>query len=187
MDTSLGAYVRVYKNVISFELCDQILLQLQQANWVREGFYDAPTNTTQYPSEVVFSTSDEIPSNPQLIDIVWKSLETYVLKDFNFPWLQGWSGFSAPKYNRYQETNGMQLHCDHIHTLFDGERRGIPVFTALSLLNDDFEGGEFVMFGDTVVKLNKGDVVVFPSNFLYPHKVNSVTKGVRYSAVCWSW
>jgi len=44
-----------------------------------------------------------------------------------------------------------------------------------------------IMFKDTQIKMNTGDVVIFPSNFLYPHKVNPVTKGVRYSCVSWAW
>jgi hypothetical protein len=32
-----------------------------------------------------------------------------------------------------------------------------------------------------------GDVIIFPSTFLYPHKVNEVKKGIRYSFVSWAW
>ena len=39
----------------------------------------------------------------------------------------------------------------------------------------------------TLKKLNQGDVLIFPSNFLYPHKVNSIKKGTRYSFVSWVW
>jgi len=35
------------------------------------------------------------------------------------------------------------------------------------------------------IKLPTGSVLVFPSNFLYPHKVCPVKKGVRYSYVSW--
>jgi predicted 2-oxoglutarate/Fe(II)-dependent dioxygenase YbiX len=28
-------------------------------------------------------------------------------------------------------------------------------------------------------------MLIWPSNFLYPHKVNPVKKGIRYSMVCW--
>jgi predicted 2-oxoglutarate/Fe(II)-dependent dioxygenase YbiX len=71
--------------------------------------------------------------------------------------------------------------------LFEGDRKGIPILTVLAGLNNDYEGGELIMFKDTQIKMNTGDVVIFPSNFLYPHKVNPVTKGVRYSCVSWAW
>ncbi len=33
--------------------------------------------------------------------------------------------------------------------------------------------------------LKTGDMIIFPSNFLYPHQVMPVTKGERYSIVSW--
>jgi predicted 2-oxoglutarate/Fe(II)-dependent dioxygenase YbiX len=53
-------------------------------------------------------------------------------------------------------------------------------------LNDDFEGGEFAFFDrELKYKLGKGDAIMFPSNFMYPHEVMPVTKGTRYSIITW--
>jgi predicted 2-oxoglutarate/Fe(II)-dependent dioxygenase YbiX len=81
----------------------------------------------------------------------------------------------------------MAEHCDHIHSLFDGEIKGIPTMSLVGLLNDNYQGGEFVMWQDTVIPLKQGDVMVFPSNFLYPHRVDPVTRGTRHSFVAWAW
>ena len=43
------------------------------------------------------------------------------------------------------------------------------------------------MFDDYVIELKQGDVLMFPSVFLYPHRVNPVTKGVRDTFVSWVW
>ena len=58
------------------------------------------------------------------------------------------------------------------------------------LLNDSFEGGhfEFASYGKencdiTPLEMKKGQVVVFPSHM--EHRVAPVTKGTRYSLVCW--
>jgi len=51
-------------------------------------------------------------------------------------------------------------------------------------LNNDYEGGEFVLCGIPLEK-KQGSVVVFPSNFMYPHEVKEVTKGKRYSIMTW--
>ena len=40
----------------------------------------------------------------------------------------------------------MAEHCDHISSLFDGQIKGIPMLSVVGQLNDNFEGGEFVMF-----------------------------------------
>ena len=54
-------------------------------------------------------------------------------------------------------------------------------------LNDDFEGGDFV-FPELKVRVRPepGMMVCFPSNHHYRHGVEPVTKGKRYSIVCWA-
>ena len=81
----------------------------------------------------------------------------------------------------------MKEHCDHIHDLFDGNTRGVPILTIVCALNDNYQGGEFVLFQDEPYKLDKGDIIMFPSNFLYPHRVDTVTDGIRYSYASWVW
>jgi predicted 2-oxoglutarate/Fe(II)-dependent dioxygenase YbiX len=61
------------------------------------------------------------------------------------------------------------------------------MLSVVGLLNDDFKGGEFVMFRDVEIKLKRGDLLIFPSNFVYPHRVDPVTEGTRYSFVSWVW
>jgi predicted 2-oxoglutarate/Fe(II)-dependent dioxygenase YbiX len=71
--------------------------------------------------------------------------------------------------------------------MFDGSRKGVPVLTVLGALNDDYEGGELVMWNDTQIELTAGKIMIFPSNFLYPHEVKIVKEGIRYSFVSWVW
>ena len=81
----------------------------------------------------------------------------------------------------------MKIHCDHIHSIFDGTKKGIPVFSVIGLLNDDYEGGKLVMFGDKKINTKEGDLIIFPSLFLFPHEVEPITKGIRYSYISWMW
>ena len=37
-----------------------------------------------------------------------------------------------------------------------------------------------------LIKINKGDILIFPSNFMYPHAVKPITKGKRYSYAAWA-
>jgi Rps23 Pro-64 3,4-dihydroxylase Tpa1-like proline 4-hydroxylase len=60
-------------------------------------------------------------------------------------------------------------------------------------LNNDYEGGN-LLFAPTdkkedliTVKPGVGKMVIWPSNFMYPHQVEPVTKGKRYSIVGWLW
>lgn len=53
-------------------------------------------------------------------------------------------------------------------------------------LNDDYEGGElcFPQFG-IELKPKAGDMVIFPSSYVYSHSVNPVISGNRYSIASW--
>ena len=54
------------------------------------------------------------------------------------------------------------------------------------VLNSDYEGGAFSFFdGEKTYSLEKGDILMFPSNFMYPHAVLPVTRGERFSIVTW--
>ena len=54
-------------------------------------------------------------------------------------------------------------------------------------LNDDYEGGDFI-FPDLKIRVRPepGMLICFPSNHHYRHGVDPVTKGRRYSIVCWA-
>jgi predicted 2-oxoglutarate/Fe(II)-dependent dioxygenase YbiX len=56
-------------------------------------------------------------------------------------------------------------------------------------LNNEYEGGEFVFKlndgSHLTIPQNVGDAVIFPSNFIFPHQVNKITKGTRYALIGW--
>ena len=56
-------------------------------------------------------------------------------------------------------------------------------YTVVIYLNDDFEGGETVV-ETKKIKPKKNQLIGFEGN-VTKHKVNAVTKGVRYTIVCW--
>ena len=58
-------------------------------------------------------------------------------------------------------------------------------------LNEDYEGGDLVFYTPDQkdilkkIKCTTGTIIFFPSNFLYPHQIEPITKGTRYSIVTW--
>jgi hypothetical protein len=84
---------------------------------------------------------------------------------------------------KYEDTGHYDWHSDHN---FLAPR----TLSLIYLLNNDYEGGE-LMFKDIssneIIKIETkpNRLIIWPSNFLYPHKVDAVTKGTRYSVVCW--
>jgi hypothetical protein len=67
----------------------------------------------------------------------------------------------------------------HSDAMIDAHR----VVSIVAHYNDSYDGGEFVFdrIGLTLER-RAGRILVFPSNFLFNHKVNPVTAGVRYSS-----
>ena len=87
------------------------------------------------------------------------------------------------RINCYDTGGFMKEHIDNIHHSH-GQKQGYPHLTSLIFLNDDYEGGEFVLCGEPVEK-KKGSAIVFPSNFMFPHEVKKVISGDRYSVMTW--
>ena len=119
-----------------------------------------------------------------LMKELWNVIYDYII-NLKFNWFNSWQGYSEIRFNKYTKNKKMAEHCDHLHDLFDGEIKGIPILSVLGILNDNYEGGEFIMFENEKIKLSKGDLLIFPSVFLYPHRVEPVKKGTRYSFISW--
>ena len=188
MDLNLSCYVKVYNNWLDDGLCEETVNQLDNSNWEQHNFYNTKSKTTQpiNGDKELDVSWDFITTKPVIMDRIWHAYERY-LTDLNFSWFSGWEGFSSVRFNRYTETKKMEEHCDHIHSLFQGERKGIPTMSALGILNDNYTGGDFVMWQTEKIQLKKGDMIIFPSCFLFPHRVDPVQSGVRYSCVSWAW
>jgi hypothetical protein len=189
MDKDITAYVKVY-DAIPKELCDETvkLLSSGEVDWQQHWFADGAGNNAGARSgnKELDMAFHNVATQEQLMKIVWDGLHRYIT-ELDFPWYNNWNGYSGLRFNKYVEGRVMANHCDHIHTVFDGSRKGVPVLSILGALDDGYKGGEFVMFEDTVVELPKGSLLIFPSNFLYPHRVDEVTEGVRHTFVSWAW
>jgi predicted 2-oxoglutarate/Fe(II)-dependent dioxygenase YbiX len=60
------------------------------------------------------------------------------------------------------------------------------VLTCSFILNDNYDGGDFVFFGgEYKVPPKTGSAVVFPSNFCFPHAVTPVKNGDRHAVITW--
>lgn len=94
-----------------------------------------------------------------------------------------------PKFNLYQNGGQYGLHVDNaIMTLPNGESMRTDVSTTVFFSEpEDYEGGELTIetqYGAQEVKLNAGDMIVYPSTSL--HEVKPVTQGNRICAFLWT-
>ena len=189
MNKNLKDYVKIYHNHINKLICEETVEELNGVNWHPNTFvsYEKSDEKRLSDDNELDVSYDNISTRGTLMLDIHRGLMNYIVNDFKFEWFNGWSGYSPIRFNRYVEGRKMAQHCDHITINEDGLRKGIPVLSIIGVLNDDYEGGELVMFEDEVIELKQGDLMVFPSNFLYPHRVDPVTKGVRNTFVSWAW
>jgi predicted 2-oxoglutarate/Fe(II)-dependent dioxygenase YbiX len=192
MKKNLSDYIKHCKSFLKEDLCDKTVSELNKINndiWNQHEFFNPITNKSEKLSgdqELSTLFSKEITTKEIIMKELWNEIYNYII-DLKFSWFSGWTAYSEIRFNKYSENTKMAEHCDHIHSLFDGNRKGIPILSVLGILNNDYEGGEFIMFENEKIKLNKGDLLIFPSIFLYPHKVEAVKKGTRYSFISWVW
>jgi len=109
-------------------------------------------------------------------DVTYRELQA--LKDYtrryNIGELRYWE---ATNYVRYGEGQHFQEHHDHGYSYN-------CVVSMVGFPNDDYEGGElYFRLQNVQVKARAGDLYIFPSNFMYPHRAMPVKSGVKYSMV----
>ena len=189
---NLKDYILHLNNWIPQNIIDISIKELSKdKTWKRHTFTNPKTFESKSKNgnkELDVCMGDKLIYLKELHQLTWKALERYIVIDkIGGESFDGWAGFSQIRFNRYNKNKIMSLHCDHIKSLFEGERRGIPILSIVAVLNDDYEGGEFIMFDDYEIKFKAGDLIIFPSVFLYPHLVKPVKKGTRYSFVSWAW
>lgn len=94
-----------------------------------------------------------------------------------------------PMFNRYGEGMGFKDHVDNAirRDPVTGQRLRTDLSATLFLAEpDDYDGGELVvndLYGDHVVKLEAGDMILYPSSSL--HHVTPVTRGRRTASFFW--
>tara|TARA_B100000749_G_C18393805_1_gene451509 strand:+ start:48 stop:596 length:549 start_codon:yes stop_codon:yes gene_type:complete len=84
---------------------------------------------------------------------------------------------------KYSAGGKYNVHTDHFST----SARHLSI---IMNLNDNYEGGDLIFTDQKKkeikrLKPGKGSIVFFPSNFMFPHSIEPITKGTRYSIVSW--
>jgi hypothetical protein len=190
MNKNIQDYVLNANSILSPELCKKLIKEIEKnkKNWKthqwqnRKNYKTVDLKNKDELSNLFFESE----ASKEVMKLLWNVIYGYV-KKFNFEWFNSWTGYSDIRFNIYKKNKKMANHCDHIASIFDGQRKGIPILSVLGVLNDDYKGGEFIMFDDMEYEMKQGNILIFPSNFLYPHRVEPVKKGTRYSFISWVW
>lgn len=173
-------YIKVYEDIVSENLCNALM----------EAKFDYSASSFSSHTETYENSTDRV-----IMDDFWirkdnnfynplkecfvKAVRQY---EYEFPRFEC-EHTTDFRINRYGTGGFMSEHVDNIHHSH-GQKWGYPHVSALLYINDDYEGGEFVV-AEKEIKPNKGSAVIFPSNFMYPHRANEVKSGIRWSIVAW--
>ena len=181
----LNKYIVVIKNALSLDLCNKILNEfINSDEWedttiknghVNKSIRNCQTIGISYPNIIQKNKDIRHKLDSAIFEDASKCIKEY---NARFPHcnIEEDSGYNLLKYSE-----GC-FYVQHVDS-FKARPRAI---SCSFILNDDFEGGEFAFFNREIkYKLKKGDALMFPSNFMYPHEVMPVTKGTRYSIITW--
>ena len=180
----LKNFIHIERGLIPKDTCRFVIDSIKNESWNSHLWSTDGTDFFSYPTKEL----DVLEPTPDLEDILNPliSLSVKYYNDFiGSEKVSQVTCFSPVRFNRYQKGQTMRIHCDHIKTLFEGEVRGIPVLSIIINFNDDYKGGDLIFWDDYKIDLGEGDVVVFPSLFLFPHRIEEVTENIRYSGVAW--
>lgn len=99
--------------------------------------------------------------------------------DYGRYWGVGISSYEAFNFVKYDGPGThFKVHADHGPTY-------VCTISVCVYLNDDYEGGEiwFPRMDGLAIKPKAGDIVVFPSTYIYEHASQDMISGVKYSVV----
>jgi hypothetical protein len=100
------------------------------------------------------------------------------VEDYGNYWGVGMRYYEVFNYVKY-EGNGKHfaVHADHGPAY-------VTTVSAVAYLNDNYSGGELIFPRfDLKIKPEVGDLVVFPSTFIYEHSSEPIVDGTKYSIV----
>ena len=180
-------YIHVKENGISPDLCDEILKEyVPTYEWKAGTIGENNVEEEIRKCDSIFISKDSVIElnediRKDLDDRIFKSVSEcigeYLNKYSDFPSnISRDSGYSLLRYK-----SG-----DYIGQHIDASGRSPRELSCSLILNDNYEGGEFAFFNQKLkFDLKRGDIIMFPSNFMYPHEVLPITSGVRYAIITW--
>ena len=171
------------------ELADRIVNYINKSNLKNLGIASGSNLDIRNVKGLHIANDDTIFENNNVTDFVFlqlinneifKILPNYLAK---FPALKV-EKLTQIDLLKYDVGGKYEIHVDQFLL-------SLRALTCIINLNDEYKGGELSFFDNQkkneILKINlkKGSAVFFPSNFLYPHKINPVLEGNRYSIVSW--
>jgi hypothetical protein len=180
----LAPGIFVYKN-INVDITD-FVYNLKDEDWGEE-YVQQVDGIVNINKEARDTLSIEIPSSPKAADKeeiknISKIISSSIFdaeQDYFFEHQIDLKSHQPFKILKYGKDAHFSSHSDDGGGTF---RRTSIVY----YINDNYEGGEieFTRF-NILYKPEAGDLIIFPSSYVYTHRVLPVTSGIRYAIASW--
>lgn len=184
--------INIYNNAIKQDLCTRIIDTLESNldgssaySWAGAKVTEAEDVLTSARNCLDFKVSSSNlgprnQDNAELYDMHEEAFRSILpcAEDYGRYWGVGVQYFESFNFVKYDGPGThFKIHADH----------GPAYVTTVSIvayLNDDYEGGEiyFPRFNLTI-KPKPGDVVIFPSTYIYEHASKDMLSGTKYAIV----
>jgi predicted 2-oxoglutarate/Fe(II)-dependent dioxygenase YbiX len=177
----LEAIVEI-KNVVSSEFIDKII-PLTKHRAKDKLKVNLSIKDTSIRNVEGYSLRNNTPTDIYYFHYITKEIERlYTFYKAKFPKMTS-SLINQIDLLKYSVGGRYETHTDH----YTNSPRHLSIIINL---NNDYKGGDLIFTDQKEkkikrLKLGKGSVVFFPSNFLYPHSIEPIIKGTRYSIVAW--
>ena len=189
-NNSLENYIVKFENVIPETIYPNFLRVCKNFDYDKAKIYGDNKKETDETVRKALAYSLSDINAKSLTDIHWRNFLSFTFQNFVNDYQNLVRSGDGPfKINDIQVLKYVNMGHYKFHT-DDGPQLHRRI-SCIYFVNDDYEGGD-LEFGflhtekKLIIKPKKNSMVIWPSNWMYPHSVRPVTKGERYSVVAWA-
>jgi hypothetical protein len=186
----LKKFIKTYNNVLPLEALSNLIRYANIVNFNEALVGGGGDSVKNFDVRRTYNYNLEKISN-KLTDVHWCNLLQTTFNNFLTLYHKdlnvldyNWKEVRDIQILKYENTGFYTWHTDHFSE--------IPrTYTLIYLLNNDYKGGNLCFRNpdgteEWEVEVEPNKLIIWPSNFLYPHTVKPVTEGRRYTVVAWA-
>lgn len=189
----LTKYIKVLDDAIPEDVLENLIKICKESqNFKEAGVFGDPQKDVEIVDTKIRKTSTWSMGNigvKSLTEVHWTNLLNYIfnkgIKNY-LKYIKVKSNFRINDIQilKYNVGGFYKFHVDSGSNI-------LRTFSCIFLLNDNYEGGELAFKfpgqeNEYRINTKKNRLIIWPSNFLYPHSVLPVIKGTKYSVVSWA-
>ena len=186
----LKNFIKIYDGCLKPETVSSLIKWLEKQNFYN-GTVDVQVLNKEIRNTQVLSLFNQSQCSASQTQIHWGNLLGYLFLENIKKYLSEVSRQNG-LISRIEAVDALKYEVGGHYIYHIDSAPSMPrTLSAVLLLNNDYDGGE-LCFSDPInqecylkVDAVPGRLIVWPSNFLYPHAVTPLKKGKRYSVVSW--